>query len=486
MSGSILRRAALAGAVAAATAVVVSAAAMVAASRTASLTVITVSAVVAAVVSPIWLLRTRINVPRWAPAAVVTAFGAAAVAAAATLIATASVIARPWVFLALATLVFVASATSLVAVVTHRLPREPRGRLRRCARSIGVPIGLLVFGLTTCVPIGDARRAPTPVAGRRTWELPTGSRIAYVRLASTSGARRPPVVFLHGGPGIPDMADDSAYFGPLTNDGFTVYVYDQVGSGPSSRLADPRDYSLERDIADLEAIRHQIGASRLILIGHSYGAHLAAGYLARHPHHVASLVAISPEPLDPDDTSPARLTRRLGNTDRLRTYALTAHPRGLTAWALTQVAPEAAHNYAGDAEMDARFDRIYNRTRQALHCPGEALGPALHGLGMYANSVPQSRQARRPPDDRPALSGVRVPALILKGSCDYLSWASAEDYRHTLRGSRLVYLHGGHNLYQDQPGLVMDLIQAFLTGSDLPLPQWTRPTAPPDYRGSNH
>ena len=154
-----------------------------------------------------------------------------------------------------------------------------------------------------------------------------------------------------------------------------MYVYDQLGSGASSRLDDPSGYSLGRDIADLEAIRRQLGAEDLILIGHSYGAHLAAGYAATHPGRVRSMALISPEPLDRGDDSPTTLTRRLGLREALRTYALTVHPRGLIAWALTNVAPDAAHAFAGDAEMDARFDRIYNSTRAALHCPGESPGP---------------------------------------------------------------------------------------------------------------
>jgi hypothetical protein len=71
------------------------------------------------------------------------------------------------------------------------------------------------------------------------------------------------------------LADDldHAFYRQFAADGFRVYLYDQVGSGLSSRLR-VRDYTLERDVADLEAIRQQIGADRLILIGHSWGDHL--------------------------------------------------------------------------------------------------------------------------------------------------------------------------------------------------------------------
>jgi alpha-beta hydrolase superfamily lysophospholipase len=57
------------------------------------------------------------------------------------------------------------------------------------------------------------------------------------------------------------MAGDARYFGALAQEGFGVYVYDQVGRGRSERLDDPRGYTLERDVADLEAIRHAAGAA---------------------------------------------------------------------------------------------------------------------------------------------------------------------------------------------------------------------------------
>jgi proline iminopeptidase len=107
------------------------------------------------------------------------------------------------------------------------------------------------------------------------------------------------VVVVHGGPGVADMAGDAAYFGQLAGDGYDVWVYDQVGTGRSSRLADPRRYDIAREVADLEAIRGRIGADRMVLIGHSWGGQVAASYLAAHPANVARVVFSSPGALAP-------------------------------------------------------------------------------------------------------------------------------------------------------------------------------------------
>jgi proline iminopeptidase len=122
----------------------------------------------------------------------------------------------------------------------------------------------------------------------------------YGRPSAETGA---PITFLHGGPGVPDMKGDARYFGRLAGEGFDVY--DQVGRGRSSRLDDPRAYTLERDVSDLEEIRATIDAEQVILIGHSYGGTLAAAYAASHPGRVAKMVLSSP-----GDSSPSAGARR--------------------------------------------------------------------------------------------------------------------------------------------------------------------------------
>ncbi|HEY8339939.1 MAG TPA: alpha/beta fold hydrolase, partial [Egibacteraceae bacterium] len=122
------------------------------------------------------------------------------------------------------------------------LLRSPRRRARLAA--VGAAAALTaVAGVAVAVPTGGGPPAP-PVAGQAFWQLPSGSRIRYVHLRAEGTPRAEPVVFLHGGPGVPDMAGDAAYFHPLTDHGFDVYVYDQLGAGRSSRLSDPRGYSV--------------------------------------------------------------------------------------------------------------------------------------------------------------------------------------------------------------------------------------------------
>ncbi len=221
----------------------------------------------------------------------------------------------------------------------------------------------------------------------------------------------------------------------------------------------------------------------MVLIGHSSGGLLAAAYTAANPEHVAKIVLSSPA-----DPSPAvrgsSMVGRLRLREQLGVYALLLQPRALLGYALLQVNPRAAHAFAGDAEMDARFDRVYNRSRPALHCVGKPPGPPLSGLGFYAHYYPQSPASPPHADVLPDLAEQSAPALIIKGRCDYLSWSSAVAYLDALSDARIVYFReAGHNAYQDEPERYLAAVRAFLLGQPVPDPPYEGRLPPDDYEG---
>ena len=381
-------------------------------------------------------------------------------------------------FLVAGLVVFLLANAVGVGLATKAVSRG--GRITTYAVSTLVVLALVLVG---GVQRGHQHDAAPAVAGMRYWDLPTGSRLAYVHLPA-AGTRRPtPVIVLHGGPGVADLAGDTRYFRPLTNDGFDVYVYDQVGSGHSGRLTDPTHYTLDRDVADLEAIRRTIGARTVSLVGNSYGALLAAAYMARYGSQVSRAVFASPTDLDPKQFG-ASTFNRLSNSQLRGLFGRLIRPRTLLDYTLLQVNPRAAHNFAGDAEMDARFDKIYRQSAPALHCKKASLGTVPTGLGFYANAFPQSAAAKRHGDFRPALRRVAAPALVIKGSCDYVSWSSGVGYVRALPHATLEYVHNaGNDLYHDQPATVLGLIRAFLGGRQLPQQPYSGTAKPSDYQG---
>lgn len=400
--------------------------------------------------------------------------GLAALAGVAALAGTAALTPRPVAFLAAGWAVFALGAAGVV-----RLVIRPGRRVRAGLATIVV---LSLAGGFALLWHGPVARPPAAPAGTRWASLPTGSRLAYLELPA-SGQRRhaTPVIFLHGGPGVADTAGDAAYLRRLAAAGYDVYLYDQLGVGFSSRLSDPSGYTLARQVADLDAFRRALGARQVDLIGYSWGSTLAAAYLAAHSGQVARVVFVSPGRMVGGTSDANDLLGRLDAAGRWRVLSKLLRPRALLAWTLVQVDPRAAHAYAGDAEMDARFRAIFTATAPALYC--DPPKTREHGeAGFYDGYTLQRPSAWR--DPHVALRHVRTPALVVKGSCDYLSWASAIDYRDTLPEARLVYLPGaGHRAYAERPDAFFAAVAAFLSGRPLPLPTWTGDAPPPGYQG---
>ena len=206
---------------------------------------------------------------------------------------------------------------------------------------------MVFLGIAFLPPLPNKQGDPLAAEGQKFWNLSDGLRTSYMHLTGNGDLSLPPVIFLHGGPGVPDMASDAAFFGELVHDGFDVYIYDQIGSGRSSRFKDPRDYTVQRDVTDLEFIRQKIGAEKIILIGHSYGGQIAAHYMSTYKNHVEKVVFSSPGAIDPEDTSGGNLTKNLTSGKKQKLFKTLLQPRVLMVYSLLQINPLAAIQFAG-------------------------------------------------------------------------------------------------------------------------------------------
>ncbi len=416
--------------------------------------------------------------PRWRLPARVLACGGLAIlaflAGLAALLAAAAWTANPALFLAAGWAIF---ALGLAAAA-----RLAFGRRRRWAVVAGVAgmLSALIGGALFWPARTTLPPAPAGVAWVR---LPSGVRLAYLRLRATAPAHATKVIFVHGGPGLADMRGDARYLRRLAADGYDVYLFDQLGAGQSSRLADPEDYTLARGVADLDLFRRAIHARRVDLIAYSWGARLVDAYLTRHAGHVDKVVFVSPDAIAGEATDPADLLRRLDGAHRRALLRQALVPRAMLAWLLVQINPRAAHAFAGDAEMDAWFRAVIAAGEPAFYCRPPPAASGGHP-GFYVLAMLMGRHAWRGVDPHQMLRRLRTPVLILKGQCDYLSWASAIDYRDTFANSRLIYMPGaGHRLFAERPLAFATTVAAFFAGHALPLAAATGSHPPPGYDG---
>jgi proline iminopeptidase len=96
-----------------------------------------------------------------------------------------------------------------------------------------------------------------------------------------------PIVFIAGGPGFSHVYLKSHFY-PLSHK-FRLIFYDGVGRGRSGH-ADENEYSIERDVADLEGLREALGITKWHIYGHSYGGVVAQQYALSHQDKVHTLI----------------------------------------------------------------------------------------------------------------------------------------------------------------------------------------------------
>lgn len=99
----------------------------------------------------------------------------------------------------------------------------------------------------------------------------------------------PPVLLLHGGPGL-----GYEYMNPVVAElrtDFRVATFQQRGLEPST-LQGP--FTIAQAIDDILSVLDGLDWDRVLLIGHSWGAHLALRFTAAHPDRLLGMLAIEP------------------------------------------------------------------------------------------------------------------------------------------------------------------------------------------------
>ncbi len=99
----------------------------------------------------------------------------------------------------------------------------------------------------------------------------------------------PPVLLLHGGPGLGYEYMDQA--GAGLQPGFRVASFQQRGLEPST-LQGP--FTIAQALEDVVSVLEALGWSRALVVGHSWGGHLALRFAAAHPGRLLGMLAIDP------------------------------------------------------------------------------------------------------------------------------------------------------------------------------------------------
>lgn len=97
-----------------------------------------------------------------------------------------------------------------------------------------------------------------------------------------------PLLLIAGGPGS-SHAYFHPFFSPLSEHRQLIY-FDAFGCGKSDRAKSSSEYTVARDVENIEALRNSLGFERFDVFGHSYGGMVAQAYVVKHPDRVKHLI----------------------------------------------------------------------------------------------------------------------------------------------------------------------------------------------------
>ena len=202
----------------------------------------------------------------------------------------------------------------------------------------------------------------------------------------------------------------------------------------------PPHHSIQssNDVIDVldQFIDAQIGPNPFVVIGHSYGAHLARGLAARRPLQVAGMALICP--LIPGATNPEPHAVVQSDID-----------------AAAQLDPSILEEYVGYFVV---------QTSETMQRFNEGVVPSIGQFDSDAVERIMSQWTLHPDPDETEFD---TPTLILTGRHD--SWVGYRDQANLVdrypRASYMVLADTGHALLHERPDLLSALLDDWLTSS---------------------
>lgn len=273
---------------------------------------------------------------------------------------------------------------------------------------------------------------------QKTFEADTGAGL----LAGWEAGQGPPLLLLHGGPGLSD------YMGLLGAEtaGWRSIGYQQRGIAPSTTSGPFTDL---RHAADAAAVLDAAGVPAAMVLGHSWGGYLALRLAAAAPERVAGLVLVDPLGATGPDGGASDLGMAL--------------PGRLDEASLARLGELAGRIGDRPPTDDEGVEQLALLWPGYFAVPAQAPPPPA-GLAL---SVTGNEEAMASVRDSLAggfgdrLAAVRVPAVFVLGEHSPMPVSQGQQTAALLPDAEVVVVPGaGHLPWHERPGCVATALAA--------------------------
>ncbi len=272
-----------------------------------------------------------------------------------------------------------------------------------------------------------------------------------------------PLMIVHGGPGA---SHDYflPYLLPLMRTNKLVFI-DERGSGRSSKLEEPKQYTVDNMVEDLEAVRVGLGLGKISLLGHSFGGVVVQAYALKYQKNLSHLILASTFSSTKElNEALTRIKAGMDAKDQERVAALEA--AGLfgkgEVWEHGRYPDEYAKlawgkgyfPYLYQNHPDPNYDPLSSNTGTAWDVYREMWGS--DGEFIVDGNLKEVEYVDR-------LSEIKVPTLIIVGDHDESDPKMSKEMHAKIAGSQIVILpNSGHMTFIDQPEAFLKAVREFV------------------------
>jgi proline iminopeptidase len=273
-------------------------------------------------------------------------------------------------------------------------------------------------------PTGPDRTGFADVPGGRVWWRMDGVR--HIR------SNRAPLIAIHGGPG-----GSHDYLLPLTalSEERTIVLYDQLDCGDSDKPNDPRNWTIDRFVAEVDALRTALDLERCILLGHSWGGLVAVEYAARGAPGLAGAIFACPLISTPRWVADCMAHRRTLPADvqialdRHEAAGTTGNPEYQAA-----LAAMMKRHFCRLPDEPPEVTRLFRKLNQPLY------------RSMWGETEFACTGTLKGHDASHLLSRINVPSLFLCGEFDQSTPAANRDFASLAPNAKVSVIPGASHM----------------------------------------